>query len=93
MLESRIQAKIITYLKRHYGKGYVILNITNVNMPGFPDILVLSGKHSFCIEVKQLGKKPRTLQSFVMKQLEKKGVRCYVMDSCDTNVIDSCFPA
>ncbi len=91
MLESKIQAKIITYLRKNYSSGYVILNITNVNMPGFPDVLVLSGSHSFCIEVKQKGKKPRPLQNFVMKKLEKIGVKCYVMDEFSSRQIDSFF--
>ena len=91
MLESKIQAKIIQYLRKFYGKEYEVLNITNVNKPGFPDILVLGSNGSFCIEVKQKGKKPRTLQRFVMKQLERKGIKCYVMDEFDPILIDKCI--
>jgi DUF1009 family protein len=91
MLESKIQAKIIQYLRKHYGSKYEVLNITNVNKPGFPDLLILGEKHSFCIEVKQKGKKPRALQVFVMKQLEKKGIKCYVMDEFNARQIDRCF--
>lgn len=81
MLESKIQSKIIAHLRKN--TNYITLNVSNVNMAGFPDILVLSGSNTFCIEVKQKGKKPRPLQLWVMKQLESVGIKCYVMDEFD----------
>lgn len=83
MLESQLQAKIIQYIKKNFNQKYFLLKVVNCNRPGFPDIALLSKERTICIEVKQLGKKPRPLQKFVMKQLEGVGVECYVVDSME----------
>ena len=84
MLESKLQAKIIKFIKDNYHQKYFILKVVNCNRPGYPDITLVSGNRTICIEVKQLGKKPRPLQVRVMKELEMRGVECYVVDSMES---------
>jgi len=75
-LESKIQSRII---KRLEAQGYYVVKLILTNKPGIPDLLLLKdGKVSF-IEVKRPGEKPRVLQQYRMKELERFGFECEVL--------------
>jgi len=82
MLESKIQAKIVKHIKENYPQ-YFLLKVLTCNRNGYPDITLLSGGQTICLEVKQVGKKPRPLQRLIMEQLEQVGILCYVVSSVE----------
>lgn len=76
-LESAIQEKLI---KKYEEEGYMVVKIILCNKNGFPDLMLLKdGKASF-VEVKRPGQKPRPLQEYRIKELEKYGFRVSVED-------------
>ena len=76
MLEKQIERKLIEEIKKRDG-----IALKQTGMAGFPDRLVLlpSGRYAF-VELKAPGEKPRKLQVIRMKQLQKLGFRCFVID-------------
>lgn len=69
MLESKIQKKIIDYLKKEWCE---IIKITQSNKNGIPDILCLTGDWGHLwIEVKQEKWKLSKLQEYVIKGLRE----------------------
>ena len=77
-LESPIQSKIMTLLKR---KGYWPIKIILCNYSGFPDIVVLGHGEVFFIEAKATGKTARPLQEYIHEKLRKRGFDVIVPDS------------
>ena len=77
MLEKHIERKLTDAIKSRDGIG-----LKQTGMAGIPDRLVLlpNGKCAF-VELKAPGEKPRKLQAIRMKQLQKMGFRCFVVDS------------
>ena len=78
MTEKQIEQKLV---KRVKGLGGIALKQNPIGMDGIPDRLILLPKGiAFFVETKAPGKKPRALQINRMKQLERLGFRCYVLD-------------
>lgn len=77
-MESKIQAKLIKELE---SKGYYVLKLSVTNKPGIPDLIAIPKDcNAVFIEVKQKGKKPRSLQNYRMKELTDHGIKAFVYD-------------
>lgn len=77
MLETEIERKLVAVVK---AQGGMCLKQTGI--AGIPDRLVLlPGGQAAFVELKAPGEKPRKLQRMRIKQLQKLGFRCYVIDS------------
>lgn len=77
-MESKIQAKLIKELE---SKGYYVLKLSVTNKPGIPDLIAIPKDcDAVFIEVKQKGKKPRSLQNYRMKELTDHGIKAFVYD-------------
>lgn len=78
MTEKQIEQKLV---KRVKALGGLALKLNPLGMDGIPDRLILLPKGiAFFIETKAPGKKPRALQVNRMKQLERLGFTCFVLD-------------
>lgn len=78
MTEKQIEQKLV---KRVKGLGGIALKLNPIGMDGIPDRLILLPKGiAFFVETKAPGKKPRALQINRMKQLERLGFHCCVLD-------------
>ena len=77
MLETEIERKLVVVVKAHGG-----MCLKQTGIAGIPDRLVLlPGGQAAFVELKAPGEKPRKLQRMRIKQLQKLGFRCYVIDS------------
>lgn len=77
MLETEIERKLVAGVKAHGG-----MCLKQTGIAGIPDRLVLlPGGQAAFVELKAPGEKPRKLQWMRIKQLQKLGFRCYVIDS------------
>ena len=81
MLEKYIEKKLVESVKKI---GGIAAKLASPGLDGMPDRLVLlpHGKITF-VELKAPGKKPRPLQVRRIKQLQKLGFACYVIDSVE----------
>jgi len=81
MLEKVIEKKLVAAIKK---MGGIAAKFVSPGLDGMPDRLVLlpNGKMAF-VELKAPGKKPRPLQLRRIKQLQKIGFACYVIDNDD----------
>jgi len=81
MLEKVIEKKLVVAVKK---MGGIAAKFVSPGLDGMPDRLVLlpNGKMAF-VELKAPGKKPRPLQLRRIKQLQKIGFACYVIDNDD----------
>jgi Holliday junction resolvase-like predicted endonuclease len=70
MLESKIQAKIINYLKKN---GWLVLKIIKCNINGMSDLIVFKNGKTVFIEVKNESGKQSEIQKYVQKQVELQG--------------------
>lgn len=78
MTEKQIEQKLA---KRVKALGGIALKLNPLGMDGIPDRLILMPKGiAFFVETKAPGKKPRALQVNRMKQLERLGFACFVLD-------------
>ncbi len=78
MTEKHIEQKLV---KRVKALGGLALKLNPLGMDGIPDRLILLPKGiAFFVETKAPGKKPRALQVNRMKQLERLGFSCFVLD-------------
>lgn len=78
MTEKHIEQKLV---KRVKALGGLALKLNPLGMDGIPDRLILLPKGiAFFVETKAPGKKPRALQVNRMKQLERLGFACFVLD-------------
>ena len=77
MLETEIARKLVAGGKAHGG-----MCLKQTGIAGIPDRLVLlPGGQAAFVELKAPGEKPRKLQRMRIKQLQRLGFRCYVIDS------------
>ena len=78
MLEKIIEQELVKQVK---ARGGLCLKLNSQSMSGIPDRLVLmkNGKIGF-VELKQKGKKPRSLQVRRMNQLMELGFYCSLID-------------
>ncbi|HGP0319200.1 MULTISPECIES: VRR-NUC domain-containing protein [Bacillales] len=78
MLEKYIEKKLVAEVKKMEG---IAAKFVSPGLDGMPDRIVLlpHGKMAF-IELKAPGKKPRPLQIRRIRQLQKLGFTCYVID-------------
>ena len=76
MLEKQIERKLCDEVNKLNG-----MCLKQNGIAGIPDRLVLlpNGRCAF-VELKAPGEKPRKLQVIRMKQLQKLGFRCFVID-------------
>lgn len=51
---------------------------------GVPDRIIVTPRRTVFVEVKAPGEKPRPLQLAVMRQIEKAGGKCFVVDSVES---------
>ncbi|WP_368653059.1 VRR-NUC domain-containing protein [Ornithinibacillus sp. 4-3] len=81
MLEKYIEKKLVAEVKK---MGGIAAKFVSPGLDGMPDRLVLLpyGKMAF-VELKAPGKKPRLLQIRRIKQLQKLGFTCYVIDDVE----------
>jgi hypothetical protein len=78
MTEQKIQAKLIKKLE---ADGYYVLKLSVTNKPGIPDLIAIpKDSDAEFYEVKRPGKKPRALQEYRIKELQKHGLKVYVYD-------------
>jgi Holliday junction resolvase len=70
MLESKIQAKIISQLKKN---GWLVLKIIKCNINGMSDLIVFKNGKTVFIEVKNDIGKQSEIQKYVQKQVELQG--------------------
>lgn len=70
MLESKIQAKIITQLKKN---GWLVLKIIKCNINGMSDLIIFKNGKTVFIEVKNESGKQSEIQKYVQKQVELQG--------------------
>lgn len=80
MLESKIQASILKYLKTE--DYFTVKTIVN-NKAGVPDIYALKDGISIWIEVKRPGGRVSPIQSYIHSQIREKGGIIFVVDSLD----------
>jgi len=80
MLESKIQSKIITYLKSRKGD-----TVTYKHPPypkGIPDIIHYERSRSYLFEVKRtMTDKAKTIQKYRMRELKRAGIIAKVVRS------------
>jgi len=77
-MESKIQSKLIKDLE---SRGYYVIKLSATNKPGIPDLIALPKDcNAVFIEVKDVGKKPRALQKYRMKELNSIGIKTFVYD-------------
>lgn len=81
MLEKVIEKKLVAEVKK---MGGIAAKFVSPGLDGMPDRLVLlpNRKVAF-VELKAPGMKPRPLQLRRIKQLQKLGFVCYVVDNVD----------
>lgn len=81
MLEKYIEKKLVAEVKK---MGGIAAKFVSPGLDGMPDRLVLlpNRKVAF-VELKAPGMKPRPLQLRRIKQLQKLGFVCYVVDNAD----------
>lgn len=81
MLEKVIEKKLVAAVKK---MGGIAAKFVSHGLDGMPDRLVLlpNRKVAF-VELKAPGMKPRPLQLRRIKQLQKLGFVCYVVDNAD----------
>lgn len=78
MSESKIQSKLIKKLE---SSGYYVIKLSATNKPGIPDIIAIPKDcNAIFIEVKDIGKKPRKLQKYRMKELLNHGIKSFIYD-------------
>jgi len=79
MLEKYIEKKLVAAVKK---MGGIAAKFVSPGLDGMPDRLVLlpNGKIAF-VELKAPGKKPRPIQIRRIKQLQRLGFACYVIDN------------
>lgn len=80
MTEQQIQTKIINTLRKD---GWYVNKLINTSLKGVPDLIAHKEGRTVYIEVKRPGQKPRPLQEFRMKELEKYGIKTLVFYSVD----------
>ena len=79
MLEKELEQK---FVKRMEQVGGLALKFTSPGHAGVPDrLLLLPGGFAVFVELKREGARPRPLQEFMMKKLEKMGFRCLVVST------------
>ena len=81
MLEKYIEKKLVAEVKK---MGGIAAKFVSPGLDGMPDRLVLlpHGKMAF-VELKASRKKPRPLQIRRIRQLQKLGFTCYVIDDVE----------
>tara|TARA_R100001510_G_scaffold50019_1_gene48760 strand:+ start:194 stop:442 length:249 start_codon:yes stop_codon:yes gene_type:complete len=78
MTEQKIQAKLIKQLE---SDGYYVVKLSVTNKPGIPDLIAIPKDSDVeFYEVKRPGKKPRPLQEYRIKELNKHGIKVYIYD-------------
>ena len=78
MTEQKIQAKLIKKLE---DDGYYVIKLSVTNKPGIPDLVAIPrDSDAVFYEVKRPGKKPRPLQVYRIKELNKHGIEVHVYD-------------
>lgn len=80
-LESRIEQKTVEYAVK-LGMMHLKLNVKGQR--GWPDHIFIWNGHTWYIEFKMLGQKPRPLQEHIHKEMRKRGAVVKVVD----NLID-----
>ena len=80
-LESRIEAKTVEYA---VSRGIMHLKINVKGQRGWPDHIFVWNGHTWYVEFKRLGQKPRPLQDYIHAELRKRGAVVRVID----NLID-----
>lgn len=81
MREKEIEARL---KKEVEATGSLCLKMVSPAVNGVPDRLILSpGGRAVFAEVKAPGNRPRKIQSFMHRRLEKLGFAVFVVDSCE----------
>lgn len=82
LLESRIEQKASEYAK---SLGMLTLKLNVKGASGWPDRIYIWNGHTWYIEFKAPGMRPRPLQDHIHKQLRDHHIVVYVVD----NLIDA----
>ena len=78
--ESKIQTKIINYLK---SEGWLVVKTIQLSINGMPDVFAFKAGRAIFIEVKQPGGKRSELQKYRIEQLTAEGFTAFFAESLD----------
>lgn len=84
-LEKEIEKPVVKWARAN---GWLVLKLNVQGRRGWPDDLFVGGP-PLCvlmIEFKRPGERPRKLQDWTIRQLQKKGLEVYVCDNKDDAV-------
>lgn len=80
--EVPCEREVEGYLKDRVKRlGGMCLKFTSPGCCGVPDRLVLFNGSAVFVELKAPGEKPRPLQIQIQREIERRGIRCEVLDS------------
>lgn len=82
MTESKIQSKILKYLKGAYPSAYIV-KISDRFISGIPDILMIEDSYIYFFEVKTPRGRVSKIQEYTMDKIQKAGGNCYVVRSVE----------
>ncbi|GAA0561766.1 hypothetical protein GCM10009415_49760 [Chitinophaga japonensis] len=81
MRESKVQTKIISWLKKN---GWFVLKIIQLSDNGYPDVYAYKEGRTVWFECKKTGvQKGEALQEVRIDYLRKIGMEAYVVDSLE----------
>ena len=81
MNEARIEKRLVSETEKIGGKAYKFIS---PGMSGAPDrIVLMPGGRMYFVELKAPGERPRPLQVYRMKELEKLGFETRCIDTIE----------
>ena len=88
ILESKIQSKIIKWLKSN---GYFVTKLMGTSTNGIPDVLAIKDGRTLFVEVKRLKREADPIQAYRIKELNDYGVLAFVAHSVEEVKIRLCI--
>ena len=82
MLEKKIQAKILKYLRLIYPKA-VVWKLADTKINGIPDILFISDGEVIFFEIKTQYGRLMPMQEYTIRKLNESGVKAYLVRTLD----------
>lgn len=88
--KDAVEAPIVKWAKTH---DFIVCKVRFVEI-GYPDRLFLSPRgHTIFIEMKRLGQKPDPIQYYRIRELQRRGIPAYWVDSAieGINILKACL--